>query len=409
MRIDQSSWLIHFVHRRDPENDPKNRCEGFVQVPVAYTEDGVPIVSDWDYLDEEYPIAPDDYPIAVLKKIVDDAHIRTTWADRRGKPTIYGPRSAVCFTEMPLYALVDYAQMRRREEAVATYGIALPKNELFIAGARPVIYGLTSKHAESATGDPFYRRGCRMLSAACGIAPNEQYRYVAMNLADDRHIDWSHEREWRWTKNFGESHNIPGLSLWLADERYRFSTILLIVQTKDEAADLLNRLKGYYDNPYTKYDMAISREAVASTRVLALDSVADNFVANPTLRIDDLPASTFKTFERKEPSEETMRLVKQVVEAARETAVRVAVENPANSLYGFAWVTTYDAQTEITEALLRQGFAKSYDTRGYRVEEVMRGVQDGFMIDTAEKAAEAAATMLTTELGQKFYMESRLD
>ena len=88
MRVDRSTWLIHFVHRRDPGNDPRNRSEEFARVPVAFSEQGDPILTDWDYWDEEYPIAQDDYPIAVMKKIIDDGHIRATWADRQEKPTI---------------------------------------------------------------------------------------------------------------------------------------------------------------------------------------------------------------------------------------------------------------------------------------------------------------------------------
>ena len=409
MRTDLSSWLTHFIHRRNPENDPRACYEEIARIPIAHSESGKPIFTDWDYWDEEYPIAPDDYPFAVLKKILDDGHIRATWAYRRQKPTIYGPRAAVCLTEMPLYALIEYAQTRNQEDSVAKYGIALPKNELFIAGARPVIYGLSSDHKEAGSEDSFYQQGCRMLSDYCGIAPCEQYRYVAMNLDKDRHIDWSHEREWRWTKNFSNFPDIPGLSVWLKEESYNFSKILLIVQTKKEAEELLNNLKGFDDNPYTKYDLPISRKAVANTRVIALQELTEDFANNRNLRIEDIPTFRHKSISRREPSHNTLIAVKQAVEKARLAAIQVAQESPSNGLYGWAWVTTYDAQTEVTEALLKLGFARSYNTCGYRVEEVMRDVKTGSMIDTEEKAADAAARILNSELNQNFYRESRLD
>src|SRR6266480_2269584 len=48
---------------------------------------------------------------------------------RKKRATIYGPRSAVCFTEMPLSSLLDYAEQRANENAVQTIGVALRKTE----------------------------------------------------------------------------------------------------------------------------------------------------------------------------------------------------------------------------------------------------------------------------------------
>lgn len=408
MRKDISQWLIHFVHRRNPENDATQWFDEFVHVPVAYDDAGRSIETDWQYYDEEYPIAPDDYAISVLHKILDDGHIRATWSFRNEKPTIYGPRAAVCFTEMPLYALLDYARTRADEESVQTYGIAIPKQDLFSAGARPVIYGLSSDHAEAREGDPYYKVGGRVLAHSCGIAPHEQYRYVAMSLGGEKVIDWSHEREWRWTKRFSGDPDIPGLSLWLADEDHQFNRIVILVHTAKEARWFLDRLKTLHDNPHNNYDWAFSRTALERTRVLALEDISGDLALNESLRLEDLPAVSLKRFCKPIPSSETLDRVRSAVAKARSAAKLAAEANPSNGLFGFSWVVTYDAQTEVSEALLAFNHAESTGDRGYRVYEVMKDVHS-LMIDTVEAAAKAAAEVLTSELGQKFFMNSRLD
>lgn len=408
MRKDISEWLIHFVHRRNPTNDPHQRFEEFVHVPIAYGPNREPIITDWEYYEQEYPIAIDDYPFAVLKKIFDDGYIQATWAFRNQKPTVYGPRAAVCFTEMPLSALIEYARARADEESVHTYGIALPKVDLFAAGARPVIYGLSTQHKEADKDDPYSHLRGRILAASCGIAPQEQFRYVTMRLDGEKVIDWSHEREWRWTKNFKGGADIPGLSLWLADENHGFSQILILVQTAEEAKRFLDRLQTRYDNPYNDYDQQFSQTAILRTRVIALDEISMYLKLDATLRLDDLPSSSLKTFSRPTPPPAMLDKVRAAVTKARAAAKMAEAANPANGLFGFSWVSTYDAQTDITQALLDLGYATSTGGRGYRVGEVMKDVRSD-MIDTLEAAAEAAASVLSSELGQEFFMESRLD
>ena len=103
----------------------------------------------------------------VIRKIVSDGHIRASWAFRNGKPTIYGPRAAVCVTEMPLHTrLVDYAK-RRKATDVGCYAIGLLKSEFFAAGGRSVIYGLSTEWAEHNQGSRVWPR---KLDASCGIA-----------------------------------------------------------------------------------------------------------------------------------------------------------------------------------------------------------------------------------------------
>jgi hypothetical protein len=135
-RKDLSSWVLHFVHRRVPENNPAYNINEGEEVPAfPYHED--PKINSrfdfWETVDESHALAPDDYAIEVVLKIIQDGHIRSGWSFRSDKPTIYGPRAACCFTEMPLYGLIEYAASRRND-SVDTYAIGLLKNEFFAAG-----------------------------------------------------------------------------------------------------------------------------------------------------------------------------------------------------------------------------------------------------------------------------------
>ncbi|MBV4467382.1 DUF4427 domain-containing protein [Pseudomonas sp. SWRI79] len=130
--------------------------------------------------------------------------IFATWSYRNDKPTIYGRSPAVCFTDMPLAAFVQSSSERlERGENVGRYAFMIPKAAMFSIGVRPVIYGLSQEARERRDAHPF-----RVLET--DVLPiGEQYRYVAYNIGDVRTIDWTHEREWRWRYQGGESHFEP--------------------------------------------------------------------------------------------------------------------------------------------------------------------------------------------------------
>ena len=175
----------------NPDNDP-NQIFGegdYIRFPYHVDRAKNERFDAWHEYDSEYPIEPDGTARQVLLKILDDGHIRATWSFRNGRPTIYGHSAAVCLTEMPLGALLQYA--KKRPDAVSPYAISVLRHEAFAAGARPAIYGCTMPHSERTT-DGFWRE----LDESCGIAVHEQYRYVATRLDGVRPIDWTHEREW---------------------------------------------------------------------------------------------------------------------------------------------------------------------------------------------------------------------
>ncbi|TKT86516.1 hypothetical protein [Dyadobacter frigoris] len=224
IRYDTTKWLTHFIHQ---ENKDLSGDEFFEEI-LSIIRNG-----------------NQNTPFLILKQILTDGYLRCSWSERSGKRTIYGLRPAICFTEMPLGAIAEYVKQRDKKY-VSEYGIAFLKEELFRAGARPVIYGLTSDPKEASEGDEFFRDGFRNLSSASGIGPSEQYRYVSTNLGGNLNpIDWTHEREWRWIDNLDwlEDFLIQGLPFSIKRSSYTFSKVIIMVKTSKEKEELTNLLK----------------------------------------------------------------------------------------------------------------------------------------------------------------------
>jgi hypothetical protein len=396
-RKDLSSWVLHFIHRRAPENNPSYNINEGEEVPAfPYHEDHKlnSRFDFWELVDESHAIAPDDYAIAVLLKIIQDGHIRAGWAFRNDKPTIYGPRAACCFTEMPLYGFIDYAASRSKE-SVDTYAIGLRKEEFFAAGGRPVIYGLSQPHRELAAEplpfEPHYRWP-RKLHPDCGIAEAEQYRYVAMSLGASRHIDWSHEREWRWA-DVRDQCSCPGLPIWLKDEPIQFSQAIIIVPKARQVKSVLNQIKELYDAGHHDYDYAYNRELLSNTRILALENVA-KIGRKQLLRLDDLPASKLALFKHPRASTKLCARVQAALKAASSAAGTAAAkaDDGTPDACGFAHVTVLDPQSEFVSALLKLRKVDVFGGVGY----VIRDIETGFSqsLRVQEAAAEAAVDVL---------------
>lgn len=414
-RIDLSDWLIHFIHDRNPDNDPRTWYGDFTRIPNSFDETGKEVYTDWDYYDEQYPIEPNAPAYSVLQKILFDGHIRAGWSFRNRKATIYGPKAAVCFTEMPLYALIEYAKSRRNTSLTNTYGLAILKKEAFEIGARQVIYGLSGKHIEADEKDPYYGNGYRCLSSSCGIGIFEQFRYVATNLTNHKPIDWTHEREWRWIDHFNVSC-VPGLPIWIKDLNFEFSIVLVIVQTSEEAHKFVDKIKEYYDSGGNNFDFKFNKDTLRNTLVLAIDEL-EKLGDKRFLRIEELPFRKLTRISPKNPSKATIDLVSIAIEQAKKVAnqavdeyeksVRKNKHGKINDVFGYVYVKTDDAHSEITQAFLKLNYAKTFGL-GYHIN-ILSDVQIGPILSVQKIAAEKAAEVLTKILGQKFYIETRLD
>lgn len=410
-RLDLSEWIIHFVHDRNPNNDPTEYCdkEGTFLPPYPYTFDDNSecgenlwmTYEDWVLYDSGYPIEPDASAFQVLQKILNDAHIRSGWSIRNERPTIFGLWPAVCFTEMPLYALRHYAKKRKDFESVNTYGICFKKQELFNAGARPVIYGISSKHKESPNSEK-WSYNPRILSESCGISLSEQYRYVQMSMKG-KFIDWSHEREWRWCDSNYTCH-VPGLPLFGKEEPIKFLELLILVNSKEERSRIINKLKELFDARISNHDYKYETDTLRNTYVISLEELESTL--NPeeikAVKIEELPLSNLKSFQLVAPSPSFVLRVKKILNKANAAAVKAYNQykerNKENhSPCGWAWVEIYESQSELVQALIEIDRVNVYGgIEGYRINGLLDGIRTQ-SLDAEKTAANAAKIVLEKE------------
>lgn len=425
-RLDLTEWVIHFIHDRKPEDDPSTladipQLEGYVgdlRLPDYYDEygNGKHILNEYE--ENEYSLEEDAPALDVLKKILHDGFIKSGWSIRNMSPTIYGPKSAVCFTEMPLYALIEYAKFRQLSGYVGNHGIAFRRNELFAAGARPVIYGLSTPHIEAGTNTQGVYQG-RLLSPQTGIGIQEQYRYVATNLPKiygpgQKATDWTHEREWRWALPY-DSLGVPGLPFFLSKDYADFFTeVIIIVPTNDEMEEILTHLKTLYDAGGTNVGRAYNCQQIAAARVLSLESMAHLSGGNiSSMRIDDLPTKQMKLMPN---FPVTPALDKKVRDAVIEAGIRAQravkdylTENPEfnDQMGDWGWTYVCTKQvSEITQALQNAGLSKTYSDGVYRLHVENHPTHSVMLSGIGTRAA---AEYLTSELGQKFYVIREYD
>ena len=224
----------------------------------------------------------------VLLKILHDGIIRPGWSHRGDSPTIYGKRSAVCFTEMPLYALAKYAIDRGEECKVDQYGIALNRYQLFRYGARPVIYGI-SDHSFGGVNEIVTQAGYRLLDESTHVSLREQYRFVRTELSetDPYGFDWMHEREWRWPLPIDENEcpkypEVPGIPI------YGFKDCCVLVKTREEQQCVIKLLRSFIDDP--NWSFKGSKGNLSRWKIIAFDDIKENGYMSTykPLRIEDL-------------------------------------------------------------------------------------------------------------------------
>lgn len=391
MRSDLSDWLIHFVHPWDADNDPRVSDEGF-ETPEHIRKLRPEHHAYWDDADREFVMYQESDSFSVLLKILQEGHLRAGWSFRNRRPTIYGPSPAVCFTEMPLHSFLSYAAEAKKRGTVDHYGIALLRREVFKAGGRPVIYGLTEEHAE------LDGRWPRCLDPSCGIGSHEQYRYVATGMAMDRKLDWTHEREWRWADHKGKCF-VPGLPILLENEPIQFSRVVIIVPSEEEAQSVLDQLYALHDSGYGPWDIEYSKQVLANTRVIPLDSLSKNLDSNQmvNIRVEDVPDGLKLELTRPVPTEEFLGVTREAIGQARSAAVTAAAEwaasNGRGDVYGFSYVMLSDPRSLVASALIHLGLIKSFGKRDYYIMPLSL-IGETRMLGEAEAAADAALEVL---------------
>lgn len=423
MRQDITDWVIHFIHRRNPDTDPLEFCMDLengdaYDHPDGFDYEGNPLFLTDRYQEEYLGLEADASAFSVLKKILHDGYIRAGWSYRQSRgqlaPTIYGPKAAVCFTEMPLYGLIDYAKTRNAQYAVGGYGIAFQRAELFRAGARPVLYGLSSPHQEAQKGDPYFGIGLRNLHSSVGIGLREQYRYVATRLDQARQIDWMHEREWRWA-DVDQVNQEPGMHFLLESDHQSFTKIIILVQHQNEVEEIVQHLRSMYDSGSDYFGREYDTNAIKNTFVLPLDQL-ESFTGDLSkARLDDLKLVSVPRMKNVEVRQETLeRVQKALAEAYRlgDAAAQECYDKHTHldkgngfGVCGFAHVVTHDGHSEVTQALIKLEVASAIEGE-YKIWMSRHKAQE---VIVHEAAAAAAAAYLTETLGQNFYATSKLD
>lgn len=212
-----------------------------------------------------------------LKSIIATGKINPAWAVRNGKRGIFGNHPAVCFTDMPLFSFYQYVKNRHDDSKVGFYGIAVDKEKMFKLGARNVIYGTTNFPEDNGEPDSDERRFTSYLPE------KEQYRYILTNI-DDKN-DWTHEREWRWTNQFGKSHDNK-LPIWRnnsVNEIYgsvfdHQNPIFILTESEKEVLEIVALFEKFTDSRIysihnVKKTYIVSKESIDEGRCLSYDKM----------------------------------------------------------------------------------------------------------------------------------------
>lgn len=146
------------------------------------------------------------WAIQCLAQILKDGFIKPTFAplpnrySSKERATVKGPYPAICFTEQPLWALVQMKNIFLWNERYSSYGIAFHKSTLHTLGARPVIYGGHELLGKRISEDhKLYEEGKEIYEG--GIPIDHQYRWCIYEPASPNGAgypaDFTWEREWR--------------------------------------------------------------------------------------------------------------------------------------------------------------------------------------------------------------------
>jgi hypothetical protein len=412
IRPDLTDWVIHFVRDRTPNDDPK--------------EDATEIHDGYEFPLSTHSLESDADAFSVLRHIITTGGFLPGYSFRKKKTTLYGKIPVVCFTEMPVYAFAKYVQIRGMSSRVASYGIAVLKRELFKAGGRPVIYGL-SQPLGSCSGDEVTTR----ILEDSVLPEAEQYRYVPFDLLRSLSpIDWTHEREWRWRAS------LPEHALWIPDPEYGdgprpalplfrgpkndgfFSHIRILVWSAEEAKEIGDFLLMCKDSGSNNWSEPYDRVVLQNTSIVVLKTVIEEVEShrNPhAVRLEDLQPSQLVTPVRPSGSRAIKEMVHEALLAAQKEAAAAAQalldggRKEILDVCGRAEVITHDPSSEVTAALLELGAASAVGGRYYVIDVMRRvpGVQQALYY--YEVAAKAAAKELTRRTGQDFDCRSWWD
>lgn len=386
-RADLTDWVTHFVHDPDGHNGTRDAGDAF----------------------------------AVLLSILRDGVLVPSWAVRGGVRTVYGPRPAVCFTEMPIGALIEYAKQRPADR-VRAMGVSLLRRELYVAGGRPVIAGLSA-------AAPAVRVGDERLLPVEALPLHEQYRYVSLSLGEGAHeIDWTGEREWRWAADPDDARHRAfvasradagtdeesGLPLFRPcrgewTEPGYFSRLVILVETDEQAQRVLKTAHALGDAGGSQVSEVFDARVLREVRVVVAERVGRT--GAPLGAIESLPTEVFHSVEIRDPTESDAALVRAAIADATVAGIAAAAASLAangdRGPVGWALIETNESLHPSVRALLALGAARGGDGNIVVRLPNMSGGAQALSVDAA--AAHAAAEVLGARLGIAFAVRTVLD
>lgn len=333
-RFDLSNSLIHFFRNVDCSA----KVDSYFVAPEIFGFGN--IVEDDKYSS-----------IFLLRSAIRNAYLWATWSYRKNSRAIYGPYPATCFSEMPIAAFLKSVQSRKRSNSpISHHALVLEKTELYELGARPVIYGLST----NATLPRSNNGGPRMIDR--DVLPIcEQYRYVTYNPANNRPVDWSHEREWRlpftdeafitsYEKKIND-YGLPDLPIDIPGFHLNgssYNRIGVIVTNEDERDLILHDMMVVRDRDNNK----------AYAYIIISDRYPDiNLIIDPDDIDAAIKASLVDLDQYDQPSPADKRLVEEFRRAIN--YVESNASTPEKGEFGGCWLWLYDNSHPLTRALIR--------------------------------------------------------
>lgn len=413
-RFDLSEWVIHFVHDRKINDEAKyiysnNPLSYIAQyVDTAYFENDAPQQFKDGY-SESYLLPQNAIAVEVLKKILHDGYIRSGWAFRNGYPTVLGPSSAVCFTEMPLHALKDYAEYRKDKGYYATFcGIAFKREDLYYQGARPVIYGISrSVQDQFIHGNQHPYR--YLDEKECGIMLSEQYRIVGTELYPKQLIpygkdkDWTFEREWRWAFT-GSRIGIPGFPFLRCPQHKCFSEIMLIVETMKELIEIQDFCRALYDNALQNPNSVYNKEIFPKLRFVCKETLEyagkSDVSSLPTEKLQELDKKLLPNYYPDPKYDTAINVFEQAKQLYCQVIDEMSGRSFDQSIYPHSAYIYTGQFTGYTQALRdKSGFYAN--THGFYIFEIS-SIHQIKNPDILQVASGVVAKLLSERLHQKF-------
>ncbi len=412
-REDITDWLIHFTKDISAEDVVD------VFYKVEYEKNEEDITDGYLKLDFTNQFSYGINHLSayeVLKKIIEECGIRYNYSFRNGVTTLYGGEPVICFTEMPIHSLLEYAKTRNAKSN-STYGIAIRKKDAYKYGARPVIYGLANKN----TFEYLENTDTRRLLKENVLPIEEQFRLVPLRL--DKNIDWTHEREWRIKKRNDIYHHTyiqNGIDLEeiehldIFEDEGHCEEIIVIVNSEDEANEMFDIILTLIDGKGNKFESSFNPKSIA---ILILENLEKE---NKLIRrIEDISKKSYFKVELEDLSVKELNWLKELVSRCQNVISKKATEdylknhklNPKNNDFddaaGFSSIYSYAVRNKYLRGLLKLDIAFPIGD-GYMI----RAIGTHFhsqSISFREYIAQKVCDELNKELGDIFYVHSRLD